>query len=409
MDKQITNIKAEQILDSRKNPTLKITVFVNDISDSFEVPSGASTGIYEAYELRDGANGKSSVTKAIEKIESVIRSALLGMNIDNQELIDDKMIELDGTKQKTNLGGNSMIGVSIACAKTAAKILKIPTYKYLKMLKDIKPSRINPFLYFNLINGGKHASSLLAFQEFHIVPQVDNLEKSVKISGEIQARLDKILKEKYGQIPEKGDEGGVALSVTNIFEPLDLLVQATKECNYSDQIMFALDVASSSFYLHDKSLYKFMDKEWTKEEMIELYKKICSEYKIISIEDPFDEEDFESFAKLQNELPNVKLIGDDLTVTNVERLNKAINLKSIKGIIIKPNQIGTLSETINTMKMARDNNIDCIISHRSGETMDDFIADLAYGFGCFGIKAGALGPKERNIKYDRLIKISNKQ
>jgi enolase len=407
MSKKITNIEAIQILDSRKNPTLKVSVFVGDVVGSFEVPSGASTGKYEACELRDGESGKSGVQNAISKIETLIKPALIGVDVDQQTNIDEIMIKLDGTLQKTNLGGNSMIGVSIACAKTAAKVLGMEVYEYLKAIAQIDPSRKEPFLYFNLINGGKHAATKLAFQEFHIVPQVESSKDSVEISRNIQKRLDEILESEFGAVI-KGDEGGVALDVEDIYTPLNLMKKAVEELGYTDKIKYALDVASSSFYDHDTGVYKFMNKDWTKDDMIDLYVKICADYPMISIEDPFDEEDFESFTKLQAKLSDVRLIGDDLTVTNIVRLQKAISEKSIRGIIIKPNQIGTLTETLRTMKMARDNNIDCIVSHRSGETMDNFIGDLSVAYGCFGIKAGALGPEERNVKYERIIQITTK-
>lgn len=405
MNKKITNITAIQILDSRKNPTLKVSIHVDNIVESFEVPSGASTGKYEACELRDGESGKSGVQNAVNKINTEIKNALLGIDIDQQKLIDEIMIKLDGTLQKTNLGGNSMIGVSIACAKTAAKVMNMEVYEYLKTLASITPSRKEPFLYFNLINGGKHAATKLAFQEFHIVPQVETSEESVVISQKIQNKLDEILEKEFGAIT-KGDEGGIALDVEDIFTPLKLMKKAVEELGYDDKIKYALDVAASSFYDHKIGIYKFMNKDWTNIDMINLYEKICTDFPMISIEDPFDEEDFESFTKLQEKVKEVRLIGDDLTVTNITRLQRAIDEKSIRGIIIKPNQIGTLSETLDTMKLARLNNIDCIVSHRSGETMDDFIGDLSVAFGCFGIKAGALGPKERNVKYERIIKIT---
>lgn len=407
-DKKITNITAEQILDSRKNPTLKVSVCVGDIVGSFEVPSGASTGKYEACELRDSKDSKSGVSNAIKKIESIIRPTIMGIEIDKQKEIDDIMIKLDGTAQKTNLGGNSMIGVSIACAKTSAKVIGMEVYEYLKTLETITPSNKVPFLYFNLINGGKHAKTKLAFQEYHIVPQVENAKESVEISRNIQNKLDDILEKEFGAIT-KGDEGGVALDIEDVIMPLTLMQRAVNELEYTDKIKFALDVAASSFYDHDKDIYKFMNKDWTRDEMINLYQKICHDFPMISIEDPLDEEDYVGFTMLQEKIGNIKIIGDDLTVTNTKRLQKAIDEKSIKGIIIKPNQIGTLSETLVTMKLARENNIDCIISHRSGETMDDFIADLSCAFGCFGIKAGALGPKERNVKYERIIKITGHQ
>ena len=405
MSKNITNIKAEEILDSRSNPTLKVLVSVDDIVGEFDVPSGASTGKYEACELRDGENGKSGVGKAIHQIENIIRPALIGQEISDQGKIDQIMIDLDNTPNKTNLGGNSMIGVSIACSKASAKEQNLETYEYLRSNYKIKPSREIPFLYFNLINGGKHTKSDLAFQEYHIVPQTNDIQESVKICRDIQKKLDEIIFNEFGKIFPKGDEGGIALPVVDVVSPLSLLKRAVEELDLGDKVMFALDVAASSFYNHERGVYTFMNRDWTRTEMIELYKKINEEYKMISIEDPLDEEDFEGFAELQRELPDIKIVGDDLTVTNKERLEKAIEKKSIKAIIIKPNQIGTLTETIETIKLARDNDIDCIISHRSGETMDTFISDLVYAFKCFGIKAGALGPKERDVKYERLINI----
>lgn len=403
MNAKITNITAEQILDSRNNPTLKVSVYVDKIIGTFMVPSGASTGKYEAYELRDNDSGKGAMTKAIYQIENVIKPVLIGLNINEQTLIDQMMINLDNTPQKKILGGNSTIGVSIACAKAAAQINKMEVYEYLRTLSVIKTSNDKPWLYFNLINGGKHASSKLAFQEYHIVPQEKTINANIEICKAIQIKLDEIIIKKYGTLPIKGDEGGVALSIDDVIEPLSLLKKTVNELKYTDKVMFALDVAASSFYNEGK--YTFMNRNWTTSEMIELYTKIVNDYPIISIEDPFNEEDYDAFKQLKKHIPNTKIIGDDLTVTNVNKLKKAISYNSIDGIIIKPNQIGTLTETLVTMKIARENNIDCIVSHRSGETMDDFISDLAYAFGCFAIKAGALGQKERNVKYDRLIKI----
>ena len=405
MENKITNIIAKEISDSRGNPTLEVSVFVGDTVGTFLVPSGASTGKYEAYELRDDNSGKGGMNTAIKQINEIIKVALVGLEIDQQGVIDKAMIDLDGTPQKKILGGNSMIGVSIACAKTAAKIKKIEIYEYLRKLSDIKKSRNEPQLYFNLINGGKHASSKLAFQEYHIVPQGQSIKENVEICKEVQIKLDEIIIKKYGELPTKGDEGGIALSVEDISEPLSLLKEAADSLGYTEKVMFALDVAASSFYDKNINKYTFMNRNWSTNEMVELYKNISQNFPIISIEDPFDEEDYESFSLLSQELPDVKIIGDDLTVTNIDKLKIAIEKRSIGGIIIKPNQIGTLTETLVTMKFARENDVDCVVSHRSGETMDDFISDLAYAFGCYGIKAGAIGPKERNIKYDRLIKI----
>jgi enolase len=243
--KKITNIQAEQILDSRKNPTLKVSVFVGEglTVGTFEVPSGASTGKYEACELRDAEGGKSGVMNAVGKIESIIKPGLVGIEVDKQKEIDETMIKLDGTEQKTNLGGNSTIGVSIACAKAAAKEKGVEVYEYLKTLESINPSRKEPFLYFNLINGGKHAATHLAFQEFHIVPQVETSEESVRISAEIQKRLDEVLEQEFGEV-KKGDEGGVALDVEDVMTPLVIMKKVVDELGYSNEIKFALDVAS---------------------------------------------------------------------------------------------------------------------------------------------------------------------
>ncbi len=405
MINKITDIKAEQILDSRNNPTLKVSVFTENVVGIFEVPSGASTGKYEACELRDDGSGKGEVHKAIDQIENFIKPALIGIDVSDQSKIDKIMIQLDGTPQKTKLGGNSTIGVSVACAKAAAKSKGIETYEHLSTLAEMKPSRNQPYLYFNLINGGKHTKTNLAFQEYHIVPQTDDADESMEICRAVQKKLDEIILREFKTIPPKGDEGGTALPIEDVMAPLVLLKEAVEALNLSDKIKYALDVAASSFFDHDRKVYNFMGKDWTTEDMIELYKKITDEYPMISIEDPLDEEDYEGFALLQKTIPSVKLVGDDLTVTNKTRLQKAIDEKSIKAIIIKPNQIGTLSETIETIKLARENNVDCIISHRSGETMDDFIGDLVYAFRCFGIKSGALGPKERDVKYERLINI----
>jgi enolase len=408
MSNKITDIIAEQIYDSRNSPTLKVTVYANDYEGTFLVPSGKSTGKFEACELRDEANSKGSVHIAIEKIENIIKPKLLGLDPKEQSKIDQILIELDGTDLKSNLGGNSIIGVSIACAKLSANILNIPLHQYLSTLNVIGHQNKLPFMYFNLINGGGHAKTKLAFQEYHIVPQVNDISESVAICKNIQEKLDKHVIDEYGHIEERGDEGGVVLpEMSNVVRPLEMLMDVVKELDYQDKVKFALDVAASSFYDHQNNVYKFMDRNWTRYEMINLYKEIDNKFPMISIEDPLDEEDFEGFAILQKELPNIKIIGDDLTVTNVKRLSIAIKFNAIQGLIIKPNQIGTLSETIQTIKIAHENNLVCIVSHRSGETMDDFIADLAFAFGCFGLKSGAWGPKERNVKYEKLIKITS--
>ncbi|MFA5792144.1 MAG: enolase C-terminal domain-like protein [Candidatus Paceibacterota bacterium] len=401
---KISKIKAEEIKDSRGNPTIKVTVSVGDMSDSFSVPSGASTGVHEAHELRD-VDGK-GVKNAIDKVNNIIAPALIGKDVLNQKEIDRILIELDGTLNKDNLGGNSMISVSIACAKIAAKVSGLEVYEHLRTLAEMKPSRKFPYLYMNIINGGKHAKNNLAFQEYHIVPETESVGEAVEVGIKIQNSLKEIIKRELGEESTIfGDEGGFAPKVSDIRKPLLYLTEAIRENNLQDKVRLALDVAASSFFSND--LYKVDGKEISKEELLNIYNSLIKEFNLISIEDPFEEEDFESFKKLKENNKNILVMGDDLTVTNVLLLEKAIEKGSINAMIIKPNQIGTLTETLETMKLARENNIELIVSHRSGETDDDFIADLAYAFNCFGLKAGSPLKAERMVKYERLIKITN--
>jgi enolase len=394
----ITKILAEEINDSRENPTIKVTVWVGEHSGSFSVPSGASTGAHEAHIIEN--------SKAIFNVNEIISKALIGQDVLNQKEIDRIMIELDGTQNKDNLGGNSMIGVSIACAKVAAKVSDVEAYEHLRTLAEIKPSRKVPYLYMNLINGGKHAKNNLAFQEYHIVPDVDDISKAVEMGILIQNSLKEIIRKDLGEDSiVLGDEGGYAPKVSNIRKPLDYLSLALKENNLQEKVRLALDVASSSFY--DNGKYKVDGKEISKEELLNIYNSLIKEFNLLSIEDSFNEEDFESFNNLKEKNKGLFVVGDDLTVTNKILLEKAIEKNSINAMIIKPNQIGTLSETLETMKLARENEIELIVSHRSGETDDDFIADLAYAFNCFGLKAGAPTKPERMVKYQRLIKIIN--
>jgi enolase len=400
----ITKILAEEIKDSRGNPTIKVTVWSGGAQGIFSVPSGASTGAHEAHELRD-SNGK-GVQNAIKKINNVIAPALIGKDILNQHEIDKIMIELDGTPNKDNLGGNSMIGVSVACAKAAAAALGVETYEHLRTLAEMKPSRKVPFLYMNLINGGKHAKNNLAFQEYHIVSDTENVVEAVEIGIKIQNSLKKIIGKELGEESlVLGDEGGYAPQVSDIKKPLQFLNEAIKENNLEGKVMLALDVASSSFYKDGK--YKVDGKEVSKDELLAIYNSLIKEFDLLSIEDPFDEESFGDFEDLKENNIGLFVVGDDLTVTNVSLLKKAIEHDSINAMIIKPNQIGTLTETLETMRLARENSIELIVSHRSGETMDDFIADIAFAFNCFGMKAGSPIKPERMVKYKRLEKIIN--
>ena len=410
MDK-ITKITAEEIKDSRGNPTIKVIVWAGSISGSFSVPSGASTGVHEAHELRDD-DGK-GVKRAMDKVNNIIAPALLGQDVLNQQEIDNIMIKLDGTANKDNLGANSMIGVSIACAKVAAKVKKIDAFEYLRTLQlgsgqaraEIKPSRKVPYLYMNLINGCKHARNDLAFQEYHVVPETENIKEAVDMGIRIQNTLNEII---IRELDEKsivfGDEGGLAPKISDIKKPLSYLKEALKQNSLENKVHLSLDVAASSFY--SAETYKVDKKNISKEELLSIYKSLIKEFNLLSIEDPFEEEDFDSFKKLKDDSSGMKVVGDDLTVTNKVILQKAIEKGSINAMIIKPNQIGTLTETLETMKLARENDIELIVSHRSGETDDDFIADLAFAFNCFGMKAGAPTKPERMVKYNRLIKIT---
>ncbi|MFZ2072223.1 MAG: phosphopyruvate hydratase [Minisyncoccia bacterium] len=398
-ENKITKILAEEIKDSRGNPSLKVSVYSGDLFGSFSVPSGASMGAHEAHELRD-EDGK-GVRDAVFKVNNLIAGALVGKDILNQKEIDSSMIELDGTPNKDNLGGNSMIGVSIACAKVAAKVSGEEIFEYLRTLKEIKPSGKVPHLYMNLINGGKHAKNDLAFQEYHVVSDVQDVAEAVSMGVNIQNSLREIIKKELGDDSlVLGDEGGFAPKINDIRKPLEFLSMAIKENNLEGKVRLALDVASSSFYENGK--YKIGGKEVSKEGLMDIYDSLIREFNLFSIEDPFDEEDFDSFRKLKENHEELIVMGDDLTVTNKILLQKAIDKKSINAMIIKPNQIGTLTETLETMQLARENEIELIVSHRSGETDDDFIADLAYAFGCFGLKSGSPLKSERKVKYDRL-------
>jgi enolase len=403
MNTKITKIAGEKILDSRGNATVRVTVDTNGGAGSFAVPSGASTGAFEANENKD-------INQVIQNIQNLIAPQLIGIEATEQDEIDKIMLELDGTTNKSKLSGNAIIGVSVAATKAAARSLGQELFEYLRSLAQIKSSRPVPYLFMNLINGGKHAHSKLPFQEYHIVPQTDSIEESLdmgtKIFKSLRERIDKEMSPSFSNV---GDEGGATVDIgttietDDVFIPLKLLSETIAQLGYTDKVRLAMDVAASSFF--DNGSY-VIGSNITSDQLYGIYKQIFAEFDIMSLEDPFNEEDFSNFARIHAEYPDKFIVGDDLTVTNVERLTLAISNKSINAIIIKPNQIGTLTETLNTMKLARENDIECIVSHRSGETEDDFIADLAYAFGCFGLKSGAPNRGERIVKYNRLAHIS---
>jgi len=408
MANKITDISADEILDSRGNPTLKVTVFSDKISGSFSVPAGASTGIHEALEKRDGDPNRFrglGVQKAAQLIKTKILKGLKNKALQNQKEIDAVLLELDGSPNKKNLGANAMLGVSVACAKAAAQAEQMELHAYLSSLRRIKPSHAIPYFYLNLINAGKHASSYLAFQEYMIVPMVKNVSQALEMADRVRSSLKEKVLAVYGPFSANyGDEGGFVIQAKKVREPLELLTEVISELKLKNKVKLAIDAAASSFY--EKEKYLIDGSAIGQNDLLAMYADLEDSFDFLSIEDPFFEEDFKSFSRLQKSNREVKIIGDDLTVTNPDRLKTAIAEKSITGIIIKPNQIGTLTETLDVMQLARKHQIECIVSHRSGETSDDFIADLAYAFGTFGLKAGAPNRGERVVKYNRLWEIT---
>ena len=403
----ITDITSNEILDSRGNPTIKVKVFTESSLGEFAVPSGASTGSHEAIEKRDKDKNRFrglGVKKAVASIKE-IRNCLYGKDAREQKKLDSLLIKLDGTSDKSRLGANAILGTSIACAKAAAAASGKEPYEYLAEIMKTKPK--TPYLYLNLINAGKHASSRLAFQEYMIVPLTEDVEEALTIADKIKYELRKKITKKYSPFSANfGDEGGFVIEAKKVSEPLEILTDIIKKFKLKNKAGLAIDAAASSFYAKRK--YLVDGKKMDSGELLRIYRDLVKKFPIISIEDPFQEDDFENFRNLLSLEPEIKVVGDDLTVTNPNRLLQAINQKSINSIIIKPNQIGTLSETLEVMKLADSNRIACIVSHRSGETSDDFIADLAYAFGSFGLKAGAPNRGERVAKYNRLLEISKK-
>ena len=401
---KIRNIHAREIIDSRGNPTVEVDVTLeNGITATASVPSGASTGVHEALELRDNDpkryNGK-GVLQAVKNVNEKIFPKLKGMDALNQKLIDQTMIELDGTESKTNLGANAMLGVSLAVLKAGATFKKEELYAYLGNKKTL------PRCMMNILNGGAHAENKLEFQEFMIIPSKEEYLDNLRMGAEVFHSLQKILKEK-GLSCGVGDEGGFAPSIDNTKEALDLIQEAIEKAGYKlgSDIFIGLDVAASEFY--KDGYYNLEDKKMTSDEMIDYYEDLISKYPIISIEDGLDQDDYIGWQKLTKRLGDkLQLVGDDLFVTNKKLLQKGIELKMANAILLKLNQIGTVTETLETIKLAQENGYKTIISHRSGETEDNYIADFAVGLGLGQIKTGSMSRSERISKYNRLIRIN---
>ena len=408
-----------QVLDSRGNPTVFVEARAGEMEEfcgrSF-VPSGASTGTFEAYELRDNDekmyNGK-SVLKAVENINTYINNKLVGVNIYDQRKIDDTLINLDGTPSKRNLGANAILGVSLAIANLAANTLNMPLYKYIGGIN----ANTLPIPMMNILNGGRHSNNNLSIQEFMIVPNISNeFSDNLRAGAEIYHSLKNVLKEN-GYYIGIGDEGGFAPNLKNEEEAIEIILKSIEKVGYfaGKEVSIALDVAATEMYdeakkINEEGKYYFWKSEKikTKEEFLQYYINLVNKYPISSIEDPFAEEDWEMFTVLTEKVGNkVKIVGDDLFVTNLERLEKGIQRKAANSILIKPNQIGTLTETLETIKKAKANNFETIISHRSGETEDITIADIAVATGCQKIKSGAPCRTDRVAKYNRLLYIDN--
>lgn len=402
---KIKDIKAREILDSRGNPTVEVDVLLESgAKGRAAVPSGASTGSKEALELRDNDpkryQGK-GVIKAVNNVNTIIKDALIGLESSHQRQIDETMIKLDGTENKTNLGANATLGVSLAVLKATAKEKNIPLYKFFG--DEISLPR--PMM--NILNGGAHADNNLDFQEFMIIPNAKNFKETLRIGSEVFHTLKKVLKEN-GFNTGVGDEGGFAPNLNTNEEALDMLMEAIKEAGYTPgkDVNFALDVAASEFYEDGIYNLKGANKKLTSNELVDYYQTLIDKYPIISIEDPVDEEDWEGFRKMTEKYGDkIQLVGDDLFVTNIKYLQKGIDNKAGNAILIKLNQIGTFTETLETINLAKENGYKTIISHRSGETEDVTIADLAVALNLGQIKTGSLSRSERTAKYNELLRI----
>ena len=402
---KIIKVKARQVFDSRGNPTVEAEVFTKNNSASAICPSGASTGTYEAFEKRDQNNKKylgKSVLGAINLINTKISKKIKGQNIHNQERIDALMINLDGTRQKSKLGANSILAVSMAVKKLSANLKKIPLYKNFLIKKNFQL----PYPLMNIINGGAHANNGLRIQEFMIRPdKAKNFSDAMRICFLVIKNLSKIIKSK-GLSTSVGDEGGFAPMINNNNQALDLIVSAIKKSGFINgkEVSICLDVAANELKKKDK--YSIHSKNYISvNKSIQEYKKMIKKYKIKSIEDPFAENDWISWSKLMKSLNRVQIVGDDLYVTNLERLKKGFLNVSSNAILIKLNQIGTVSETLDVIKFAQIIGFKTIISHRSGDSEDTFIADLAVGTNSNQIKTGSLARSERVAKYNQLLRI----
>ena len=402
---KIKDVVAREILDSRGNPTVEVKVVTEKENVGvFSVPSGASTGKKEALELRDNDErymGK-GVLKAVNNVNNIIKPRIIGMNVENQKSIDELLISLDGTPNKSYLGANSILGVSVACIKASSLDNNEELYRYLNK-REVRV----PYCMFNVLNGGKHAPNNVDIQEFMIVPKFSTFKESLRAASEVFHNLKNLLSEKE-LVTSVGDEGGFAPDLENNEEALMLIVKSIEMAGYipGKNIFIALDVAASSFYNENSDTYKIDNKNLNREELLNYYIDLVKKYPIISIEDPFDENDKLGFKMITDSLgKKISIVGDDLFVTNKELLKSGIEEGLCNAIIIKPNQVGTFYETLETIVLAKQNKYTPIVSHRSGETTDTFISDLAVALNIPFMKSGSTSRGERICKYNRLLEI----
>jgi len=408
---KIHSIKAREILDSRGNPTVEVDLETNLGIFRASVPSGASRGKYEAVELRDGGKRYHGmgVLKAVRNVNEIITPKLKGKDVTRQKEIDELLIKLDGTENKSKLGANAICSVSMAVCRTGATTNNLPLYKYISQVYQRDPAALSlPLPCFNIINGGVHAGNELDFQEFMISPQQKTFSRNLQIASEIYHQLKEIIKQKYIDLGiNVGDEGGFAPPVRVPEEALNLILEAAKNLGYQNKIKIILDVAASQFYA--KGTYKTRIGAFSREGLLKYYSDLIQKYPILALEDPFTEDDWEGWQKLKSNIKNQRskiiIIGDDLLATNHKRIKLAEEKKACNAVIIKMNQIGTITETIEAAKLAKSYGWKIIVSHRSGETCDDFVADLAVGIGADFIKTGAPARGERVAKYNRLLRI----
>ncbi len=401
---------AREILDSRGNPTVEVELLTDGGGIGYaSVPSGASRGKLEAYELRDEDPKRymgKGVRKAVENIMDIILPEIIGQDSRYQWEIDNLMIDLDGTENKSNLGANAILAVSIAAARAAADTYGLPLFMYLGGIN----ARLLPTPMMNIINGGKHAGNDLAIQEFMIVPGgAESFSESLRIGVEVYMKLKEILKKEYGRNAiNVGDEGGFAPPLSKTEDALNLLMKAIEESGHSGRVGLALDAAASNFYEENTKKYKIDGRELTVDELIDFYVELVDKYPILSIEDPFYEDDFDAFSRLTAKIgQKVLIVGDDIFVTNINRLRKGLSKKAANSVLVKLNQIGTVTETLELIDFAKKNGLECIISHRSGETEDNYISDLAVATSAGLIKTGAPARSERTSKYNQLLRIES--